>query len=149
MIIGGAFTTVNNTNRNRLARLNTDGSLDLAFNPGTGANNTVYTLAVLPEDDLIIGGDFTVVDGLPRNRVARIAANDAELKIVSIGVTSPGPVQVTINSQPGLSYVLQTSQTLSNWQNVITNSASGRTLLLSDPSGAAGGRNFYRVRLGP
>src|SRR5712691_3669498 len=41
IIIGGQFTTFNNTNRSRIARLNTDGSLDLSFDPGTGANGDV------------------------------------------------------------------------------------------------------------
>jgi uncharacterized delta-60 repeat protein len=38
IIIGGAFTSYNGTvARNRIARLNADGSLDTGFNPGTGA----------------------------------------------------------------------------------------------------------------
>jgi len=36
VLIGGNFTTVNGTNRNRIARLNSDGSLDSGFDPGTG-----------------------------------------------------------------------------------------------------------------
>ena len=36
VLIGGDFTTVNGTNRNGIARLNADGSLDSSFNPGTG-----------------------------------------------------------------------------------------------------------------
>jgi uncharacterized delta-60 repeat protein len=147
LIIGGTFTTINNTNRARLARLNTDGSLDLGFNPGTGANNTIYTLTVLPDDNIIIGGDFTVVDGFPRNRVARIAANDSTLRIGHLAFSS-GQAQLTISSQNGKVYVLQASQNLRLWHDVSTNTASGRTLILVDPA-AGGAANFYRVRLGP
>jgi uncharacterized delta-60 repeat protein len=35
VVIGGAFTSVNGTARNRIARLNADGSLDTSFNPGS------------------------------------------------------------------------------------------------------------------
>ncbi len=34
VLIGGAFTTVNGANRNHVARLNPDGSLDGSFDPG-------------------------------------------------------------------------------------------------------------------
>src|SRR5436305_323162 len=37
IIIGGAFTSYNSIGRNRIARLNVDGSLDAGFDPGTGA----------------------------------------------------------------------------------------------------------------
>ena len=45
-LIGGAFSTYNGVGRNNVARLNLDGSLDTAFNPGTGANGPVYAILV-------------------------------------------------------------------------------------------------------
>jgi len=41
ILIGGEFTTYNGVSRNRIARLNTDGNLDITFDPGVGANGTV------------------------------------------------------------------------------------------------------------
>ena len=38
IIIVGSFYSYNGTDINRVARLNTDGSLDTTFNPGSGAN---------------------------------------------------------------------------------------------------------------
>jgi len=76
-----------------------------------------------------------------------MSANDAVLKIVSITLSS-GQVQITISSQNGITYVLQTSQDLLNWRDVSTNTAGGRTLILTDPTPGIGG-HFYRVRLGP
>lgn len=46
ILIGGQFTTFNNTNRSRIARLNLDGSLDLTFDPGTGADADIYAVAL-------------------------------------------------------------------------------------------------------
>ena len=37
ILIGGHFTNYNGTARNRIARLNADGSLDPSFDPGAGA----------------------------------------------------------------------------------------------------------------
>ena len=42
VLLGGNFTTVDGTTRNCIARLNTDGSLDTAFDPGIGAATGVY-----------------------------------------------------------------------------------------------------------
>jgi len=44
-VVGGNFTVLNGNNANRVARLNVDGSADLTFNTGSGANGTVSALA--------------------------------------------------------------------------------------------------------
>ena len=73
IIIGGAFTTVNGVTRNHVARLNTDGTLDIAFNPDI--NGDCYALVVRPNDRIIIGGAFTTVSGSIRNYIARLDSN--------------------------------------------------------------------------
>lgn len=70
--LGGGFTNYNEVPRARFARLNQNGSVDNVFNIGTGANDTVRALAVQDDSAVIIGGDFTVVNNLPRSHVARI-----------------------------------------------------------------------------
>jgi uncharacterized delta-60 repeat protein len=75
VLIGGSFTTVDGTLRNRIARLNADGSLDTSFDPGTGANSWITTLAAQADGKVIIGGNFTTVDGVARIRIARLNAD--------------------------------------------------------------------------
>ena len=75
MIIGGFFDRVHGTNRNRIARLLSDGSVDVFFNPGSGADNPVYGVALTPDGRVVIGGSFTVVDGQPRAGVAMLNTN--------------------------------------------------------------------------
>jgi uncharacterized delta-60 repeat protein len=75
IIIGGNFTVVNNTNRGRIARLNANGSLDLSFNPGIGADAAVRALALQPDGSVVIGGSFTNINGLVRNYIARLLPN--------------------------------------------------------------------------
>ena len=73
ILIGGAFSQVNNTNRVRIARLNADGSLDRTFYAGlTGANGTVRAIAVQTDGRILIGGDFTTVNTQLRGRLARL-----------------------------------------------------------------------------
>jgi hypothetical protein len=71
-IVGGNFTTVNGTPRNRIARLNTDGTLDTTFNPGSGMDNRVEAIALDSSSKLLVGGAFTKVNNITRNRIARL-----------------------------------------------------------------------------
>jgi len=77
VIVGGMFTSYNGTSRNRIARINTDGSLDGTFDPGTGASNTVFTTTVQTDGKVIIGGDFTTYNGVSRSRIDRLNTNGA------------------------------------------------------------------------
>ncbi len=75
IIIAGNFTAYNGTTRNRIARVNVDGTLDTEFTVGTGANNIIYTTIIQPDDKIVIGGNFTTYNGTTRNRIARLDAN--------------------------------------------------------------------------
>jgi uncharacterized delta-60 repeat protein len=75
MIIGGEFTTYNGTSSNRIARLNADGSLDTTFDPGSGANGPIRTIAVQADGKIVIGGDFPAYNGTTRNGIARLNAD--------------------------------------------------------------------------
>jgi uncharacterized delta-60 repeat protein len=70
IIIGGNFTSVGGTARNRVARLNSDGSLDASFNPNV--DDDVFAVAVQSDGKIVIGGNFTSVGGTARTRVARL-----------------------------------------------------------------------------
>jgi len=75
IIIGGAFTSYNGVTRNRIARLNADGSLDTSFDPLLGANSNIFGLTVQTDGKIIIGGIFTDYNGTARNSIARLNAN--------------------------------------------------------------------------
>lgn len=73
IIIVGAFTSFNGIAVNRMARLNTDGSVDALF---TGsANNTVFSIAAMSGNELLVAGNFTIISSLTRNRVAVLSQN--------------------------------------------------------------------------
>ena len=79
ILVGGEFTSINGTARNRIARLNSDGSLDTTFNPGSGANGTVFAISTTSypyySSGIIIGGDFTSYNGTNRGRVALLSTS--------------------------------------------------------------------------
>ncbi|MFH2123590.1 MAG: hypothetical protein ABIJ50_08940, partial [Pseudomonadota bacterium] len=71
IVIGGNFTTVNGVARMNVARLNPDGSLDMDFNPGAGADATVKTVLSTRQGQVLLGGFFTSVNDEDRAHVAR------------------------------------------------------------------------------
>jgi len=57
VIIGGEFTSYNGTSVNRIARLNTDGSLDNSFTVGAWtANSQIRVLEIQPDGKILAGG---------------------------------------------------------------------------------------------
>ena len=75
LIVGGNFTSYNGTSRNRIVRLNTDGSLDTTFSIGTGFSASVWSILVQSDGKIIAGGDFTTYSGASRPGVIRLNSN--------------------------------------------------------------------------
>ncbi|MBI5772005.1 MAG: immunoglobulin domain-containing protein [Verrucomicrobia bacterium] len=74
-LVGGQFNRVNGTSRNHIARLNADGTLDAAFNPGTAFGSSyayVYALGVQGDGKVVAGGYFTSYNGASASRLVRI-----------------------------------------------------------------------------
>lgn len=95
IIIGGYFTSYNGISRNRIARLNADGSLDESFNPGTGANNGINSIAIQSDGKIIIGGYFTSYNGTSRNRIARLNTDGSLDESFNPGTGANGTVTAT------------------------------------------------------
>ena len=71
-----SFTSFNGVSRNRLVRLNPDGSVDYTINFGRGANDYVNSVGIQTDRKIVIGGGFTEFDGQPRNYIARLNGGD-------------------------------------------------------------------------
>ncbi|MCB1124888.1 MAG: hypothetical protein KDM81_00220 [Verrucomicrobiae bacterium] len=76
ILVAGAFTQLGGVPLAGYARLNPDGGIDAGYEVGTGANDVVRTLAVQPDTAMVIGGDFTTINDVPRARIARIHGDD-------------------------------------------------------------------------
>lgn len=73
VVLGGDFTTVNTTNRKRLAQLQSLGQL--ITQTGSGMSAIVYCTALLDDGGILIGGFFTAVNGVARLRFAKMTAD--------------------------------------------------------------------------
>lgn len=58
LILGGSFTNFNGTTRNKICRLNADGSLDASFNSTAGYTGDIYSLDIQTDGKTVIGGSF-------------------------------------------------------------------------------------------
>src|SRR5690625_1238720 len=73
ILIGGAFTWVNGSARNRIARLHADGALDPTFGgERTGADGTVSAITSQNDGKMLISGNFHSVNDVDRRGIARL-----------------------------------------------------------------------------
>lgn len=75
LYVGGDFLSYGSAFRNRIARVNANGSLDASFNPPGGFNNQVSSIAVQADSLLLVGGEFSTANALPRQRLVRLFPN--------------------------------------------------------------------------
>ncbi|QOD61544.1 T9SS type A sorting domain-containing protein [Polaribacter haliotis] len=81
ILIGGRFTKVGGITRNKIARLNSDGSLDFSFNPGTAASEQyryIYDISIQSDNKILIGGNFTNFNGESKRYIAKLFSKETE-----------------------------------------------------------------------
>src|SRR5207248_1885637 len=86
ILVGGLFADINGFGRNRIARLNTNGSVDLTFDPGAGCVGAltndatqVRSIALQQFGRILAGGIFTSYDNQPRDNIVRLFDNAASV----------------------------------------------------------------------
>jgi len=94
ILVAGDFTVMNGTTRNRIARLNTNGSLDTGFAPSAGFDNQVHALLRLPGNGYAhAGGTFNAYNGATRSKITVFNTANA-----SAGTATWAPSGMTINA---------------------------------------------------
>jgi len=89
ILVGGTFTTYNGISKNRIVRLNNDGTIDNSYQTSIGFNNSVNDIKILLDGNAIIGGSFTTYsenqngNPFPASRI--IILNTSGDKIDSFG----------------------------------------------------------------
>jgi len=68
----GQFSTYNDTSRIRIARVNTNGSVDTGFVVGSGFNGNPTAMALYSGGTIIVGGVFSTYDSNSSRRMVRI-----------------------------------------------------------------------------
>jgi uncharacterized delta-60 repeat protein len=142
IILIGGFSAYDSVSRNGIVRINSDGSLDTSFNPGTGFNSSVNSLVIQPDGKMIIIGYFDNYNGYTRNRIIRLNPDASVDLTFVIGVGFNGSLKSIIIQPDGKVVVAGNFSTYKNvTQNgiirLLTNGDKDTTLV----SGA--GFNIY------
>mgnify|MGYP001106914624 CR=1 FL=1 len=62
ILIGGYFDEIAGVTVGNIARINSDGSFDASFDPGSGFNHGLKTIAVQADGKVLVAGGFTIYD---------------------------------------------------------------------------------------
>jgi hypothetical protein len=77
ILLGGGFNNIDGHDRNGIARLKADGTVEPTqdFLIGNGANNFVQSIALQADGRALVSGMFTTMDSQPRGYLARLLPN--------------------------------------------------------------------------
>jgi uncharacterized delta-60 repeat protein len=76
ILVAGAFGSFGGVPRNDIARLHSDGSLDVGFNPvGPGPGGWLEAMVLQPDGRILLGGNFNSYGGIAAGGVARILSD--------------------------------------------------------------------------
>jgi uncharacterized delta-60 repeat protein len=96
VLVGGSFEQIGGVARSQMARLSAVGVVDETFVPGLGRSGLVNAITFQPDGKMLVGGDFDVLNGLPRGHVGRL--NPDGTTDTTFGAVQIGPTNGTMRS---------------------------------------------------
>jgi len=72
ILVGGDFTSYNGRKCNGIVRLESTGEVDLTFNSGFGFDGSVNSIKIQSDDQILVGGDFTSYNNVPKSHFVRL-----------------------------------------------------------------------------
>jgi uncharacterized delta-60 repeat protein len=155
ILVAGRFLAINGVNRNGLARLNPDGSLDPQFYSGQEIPGSfpleVYSMARQPDGGILLGcNEYTLFDLEPRCGLVRInGTRVAAPRWISATWHPPGgKMRLRFFAPPGTTHWIQVCTNLQDW--ITIGSAidlGGGVFEFEDAQSAILETRFYRLLL--
>lgn len=133
IVILGGFKSIGSVARANVARLNTNGSLDLCFVPGVGGSSDPAGDGILDlNQDIFVVGSFNTYDGYARNNLAKLKG-----KTVNNLIANNDTFNVIQNGSPNSINVLN-----NDYFNNVKPTVSDVNITTSTPNPIATGINF-------
>jgi len=145
VIIGGNFNQYDSQSRTGVARINLDGSLDTAFAPGSGPNNSVSSLVIQSDNRILVAGKFTTFNGQGRNGLARLNGDYVPFRFGPPLRLDSGQFQALFYGQDQMYYEIQSSSNLVDWASMTNLMATAAPALILDPDAGSYRNRFYRA----
>ncbi len=139
-----------------LARLFPDGLLDPSFDCGVfGEYGThVVGMRILDDGELLAGGTFDSIDGAELPSIARLYLEPPRVstrppRISGVLTGTDGTVRLRLAAPVAGRFVLESSDTLGNWQTLSTHDLVPAVLELTDTPTVGTATRFYRLHSAP
>lgn len=142
VLIGGDFRSVAGLTREHIARLSSGGTNEASFSAGTGANAPLSALVVEPDGTILVGGAFSVFDGLPSTGVA-LVVGEPVLQLGALVGTVIDAVKGSSNTLSGVLVSIGGQTVVTDFQGnfTVTNLPLNVSLVLS--ASAPGYATFF------
>ena len=100
LLVGGLFTSYSSVTKNRIVRLNTDGSIDNSFSIGTGFTSNVNSIEIQTDGKILVGGYFSSYSGVSRNCIVRLNTDGSidSSFVIGTGFTANSVFKINIQS---------------------------------------------------
>ena len=87
IVVGGSFSSYSGITSSRIARLESNGSLDIPFTIaiGTGFDNVTNSLVINSDDSIYVGGYFAFFDGASSNRIIKLTSGGTRDTSFNVG----------------------------------------------------------------
>lgn len=151
VLVAGKFQSIDAHSTNGIARFNSNGTIDTSFtSPTFGATfivPQVYTFVTQSDDKIIVGGDFSTVNGVNRRGIARLNSNGTlDTSFASQSFASFGEIRdIAVQSDGKVVFV---GSFTSGSRRVNSDGTVDSSLVTSTSSGF-GANSFYSVALLP
>jgi uncharacterized delta-60 repeat protein len=144
ILVGGFFNSIAGQPRQNLARLNTNGTVDNNFDlPLGGVANTIKIDQ--SSGAIYVGGVFNSVADTATGPLVRLI--DSTSPNFHSTSTEGGSFKATLKTEPGRTYVIETSDDLHSWTTFGTSVATDVGLEVLDTTAAGHNHRFFRARL--
>jgi uncharacterized delta-60 repeat protein len=135
-----------------LARLNPDGSLDTRFVcelQGHGDYNVVEALALQADGQILVGGYFSSVNGVPCDGLVRLIGDAPGLAchLTAERCPSTGQPRINLTGPVGAKILVEATSDFHTWTPVMTVTNTLGCVQVSDPTANGSKQRFYRARL--
>ena len=149
VIAVGTFTSYDGASSNRIVALDTTGNVSPTFNIGTGFNDSVFAVYVLPDNTVLVGGNFTTYSGVSANRIIKLTSGGTVDASFNIGTGFTGTISDIIRDVDGNIIVVGafTQYKGTDCNDIVKIGINGNVVSNFDIGSGIGGTGAYKTAL--
>jgi len=104
-IIFGAYFSYNGISKQRIVRMKNDGTLDSTFNLDNETDSPTYSISLQSNQKILVGGDFSQFNGLPRKSFARLNSDGSLDTSFNVGTGANSTVSSIVSTSDDATFI--------------------------------------------